>query len=442
MGMDALMSEGKNWGGYPKSEARDVISVPHSSDMQSMLSQILDKHANAPFLPYGLGRSYGDVCLNNGGTLLQTSALTGIIHFDEVTGVINVGAGTSLESLLQHVIPKGWMLPVVPGTRHITIGGAVANDIHGKNHHAVGSFGSHVRSMVVWHNGELATCAPDTNPELFFACIGGMGLTGLIVSIEIRLHSISSSSLSITTSKVVSLETMIAMLRDADKAYTYTVGWYDVQRNRGHLQKANHLADGTFEMPALHALTVPAAARFLLNKPLIHFGNACYYHQILGEQKSTTANLSSFFFPLDILRQWNKAYQPNGLLQYQFVVPHDVGIQATTEIFATLRKYGVMINLTVVKSFGSKVSGGIMSFPMPGITVAMDMKNSSQALQALTECDAVVIEAGGRVYMAKDARLSARAFQTMYADALPRFLQQRDPLFSSSLWRRVMGESR
>ena len=435
------MSFGNNWGGYPKGEAKDVITVPNSSDMRSVLSHLIEKHTNAPFLPYGLGRSYGDVCLNNGGTLLQTSALTDTFDFNEVTGVLNVGAGTSLDKILQQVIPKGWMLPVVPGTRHITIGGAVANDIHGKNHHTVGSFGGHVRSMVVWHNGDLATCSLDDNSELFFACIGGMGLTGLIVSVEIQLHRISSSLLSITTSKVVTLETMIAMLRDADKAYTYTVGWFDVQRNRGHLQKANHIADGTFEMPVLHALTVPAAARFLLNRPLIHFGNACYYHQIIGEQKSTTANLSSFFFPLDILRQWNRAYQPSGLLQYQFVVPHDAGIEATTELFAILRRYGVMINLTVVKSFGNKVSGGIMSFPMPGITVAMDMKNSTQALQALTECDNVVMDAGGRVYMAKDARLSARAFQTMYADALPRFMQQRDPMFSSSLWRRVMGES-
>lgn len=430
-----------SWGGVSPFRASEVVDVSMTIDAKGLPGDLQINFAHAPFLPYGLGRSYGDVCLNEGGTLLRTSLLDSIQHIDTDQGIITVHSGVTLETVLQHVIPLGWTLPVVPGTRFVTIGGAIANDIHGKNHHNSGCFGNHVESMIIWHKGTLVECSASTNQGLFRATIGGIGLTGLIVSACIRLQKISSSTLTITTSKVGSLATMLQELKQADRDYEFTVGWFDVQRQRGHLQRANRLHDGNLVVPRLRALSVPSIMHHLLRDSLVNLGNAWYYHRVMGMSQTSVSNYTNFFFPLDALTNWNVMYKPLGLLQYQFVVPDDHALSAISKIFSILKQASVLVNLAVIKTFGSTEPVGILSFARPGVTVALDMKNTHHAVHALSLCDDVVSHSGGRVYLAKDARLSPESFHDMYGSDTPEFLKYRDLSFSSSLWRRVTGET-
>ncbi|MCO6466114.1 MAG: FAD-binding oxidoreductase [Bradyrhizobiaceae bacterium] len=428
----------ESWGRYPRCTPRAIATLPQACITSAeTIGEYLAPY-QPPYLSFGLQRSYGDVGLNDGGTMIDTSMLTGIIAADFDTGVITVAAGTSLDAIIRQVIPRGWMLPVVPGTRWITVGGAIANDIHGKNHHIAGSFGNHVLEIGLWWKGAFDTCSAVHNADVFRATIGGLGLTGLVVWATIQLEKVQSSLLDVWTSKVT-LDAMVTSLHRADARYPYSVAWLDVQRQRGLLQLAMPSNVSNHTVPPNHKVNVPRCSSLFVNDLTVGIGNVAYFHALAIRSGKQTTSMTKFFFPLDVVNNWNVVYGRSGFLQYQFVVPSDQWERCIHQVLNVLRTHGVASYLAVVKTFGTVASKGIMSFPMPGVTLAMDVRNTPTARKALDECDVVVAEAGGRVYLAKDARLSPKVFADMYGEQLKEFSQHVDPAFSSSLWRRVNG---
>ncbi len=426
----------QSWGRFPNSMPNATLALERAT-----LSAWPPEGFAGPFLCYGMGRSYGDVCLNTGGTILRTTGMSKLIHFSSADGTIVVEAGATLESVLNHCIPHGWFVPVLPGTRHVTVGGAIANDIHGKNHHRAGSFGHHVLRMMVLHKGALVECSPTSEAGLFAATIGGLGLTGVIVWAEIQLVRISSTNIHAKRVVARSVEEMFDVLVAADDDHEYTVAWLDAWTERGICLLGNHATEGPLQRIRSGSLSVPRFAGVALTNVGVRLFNSLYHAvQVVGG-KHRTMRTEPFFFPLDVIRNWNDLYGIRGMLQYQFVVPRTHGVQQVRMILAHLRSRRCSSYLSVFKIFGEAKSVGMMSFPKPGITVALDFPNTgSRLFEALSECDRMVLDAGGRVYPAKDARLSPLTFKAMYGERLQEFLTYRDPQFSSSFWRRVMEE--
>jgi len=399
-------------------------------------------------LPYGLGRSYGDVCLNNGHTLLDVSKMDHFRRFDAENGVIEVEAGASLDAILRVVVPRGWFLPVTPGTKFVTVGGCIANDVHGKNHHRAGTFGRHVRSLeLLRSDGSLLRCAPDD--DLFRATIGGLGLTGLIVSAEIALRKIESPM--IVTEKIPfrTLPEFDDLSRASDATHDYSVAWFDSfggREPRGIFFRGNHAssssscsagfqpapppARGAGWKPALHVLSP------LLRPITVRLFNEAYFRANAHPKPSQTP-FDPFFYPLDAVANWNAIYGSKGFLQYQFVTPDAAGLAPVAEVLERVAQSRMASFLTVIKRFGDLPSPGMLSFPRAGITVCFDFAASSPGLYPLLdELDRIVLGAGGATYPAKDSRMSAETFRRSF----PRweeFTQFIDPRFSSSFRRRV-----
>jgi len=407
-----------------------------------------------PALPYGLGRSYGDSCLNDGGVLIDTSQLARLIHFDSERGVLRAEAGLSLDQLLAVIVPRGWFLPVSPGTQFITLGGAVANDIHGKNHHHAGTFGLHVRRFELWRSdGSRRECSPDENAELFRATIGGMGLTGLITWVEIQLARIASPCLQMERIRFRSLDEYLALEAESAADYEYTVSWVDCLRpgpTRGLFQRANFteddpalsMAGATFSKRSTtrktrRLLRVPFdMPSFALNSTTMKLFNQSIFHLQRSDHISRVTHYAPFFYPLDGVRDWNRIYGKRGFYQYQFVVPSEA-LDAFREILLRISSSRQGSFLVILKKFGTATSPGLMSFPREGLTLALDFPNRGQTtLDLLDELDRLVQQAGGCVYPAKDARMSAASFQ-LYYPQWKEFARTIDPRFSSSFWRRV-----
>lgn len=397
-------------------------------------------------LPFGLGRSYGDSCLNDGGDLLLTRALDHIIAFDAECGLIRCEAGVSLEELLQVIVPRGWFLPTTPGTKFVTIGGAIANDIHGKNHHRAGTFGCHVTKLELLRStGERLICSPSENASWFAATIGGLGLTGLITWAEVQLRRIANSMIEVESLKFANLDEFLAISAESDEHFEHTVAWVDclakgASLGRGVFLRGNH-AGPENQVLQLHRpprLSMPVEfPDFALNHFTIQAFNTLYYARAGHAPSHQVVHYDPFFYPLDALSQWNRIYGRRGFFQYQLVVPFSDNQQAIRKVFARIAASGQGSFLAVLKTFGARPSPGMLSFPCPGVTLALDFPNQGQGTLALfTELDQIVLAAGGRIYPAKDARMTARTFQESY----PRwqdFRQYIDPGFSSSFWRRV-----
>lgn len=417
---------------------RTIASVP---------AQIIDvdpgfqsfEPSGSLFLPYGLGRSYGDVCLNNGGTLLRTHRLNSVIEFDSTTGVMKVESGAILVDVLNAASAKGWYLPVIPGTGFITIGGAVANDVHGKNHHRRGTFGNHLVSLeLLRSDGMRYECSLNQNEALFRATIGGMGLTGMITWVQIRLMKIGSTRIAAHTTACRTWRDIVQVLHEQDERHEYTVAWVDAKRGRGHVIAGNHLNDGIYERHLSTSLPLAPLLRLLLSDVTVDLFNIVKFLSLPSGTKPGIMPASKYFHPLDVIPRWNTAYGEAGFFQYQFAVPFEQGIAVIESIVSILLSHGIAPYLSVLKIFGSKPTPGIMSFPQPGLTMAMDVPNrGASTLTALSMCDEVVINNGGRIYPAKDARMSAETFHKMYEHQLPAFISNIDPQFSSSFWRRV-----
>lgn len=421
---------------------------------ESELLDIDDRFACLPelpagassLLPYGNGRSYGDSCLNRGGLLLRTRGLNRFIRFDPAFGVLACEAGVLLAEILQLAIPRGWFLPVTPGTRYVTVGGAIANDVHGKNHHGAGTFGRHVCGFeLLRSDGSRRYCSWDENPEWFSATIGGLGLTGLITWAELQLKPIATPWIDSETIRFGSLDEFFALCAESDKDWEYTVAWIDCvgRRNRlgrGLFTRGNHAAESKGAVwhrarrPGLPF--VPPLS--LVNGLSLRMFNTFYYRKQFARRSRLFQYYESFFFPLDGFDHWNRMYGPKGFYQYQCAVPTDGDREVLIRLLGEISRSGQGSFLAVLKLFGAPTSPGMLSFPRAGVTLALDFPNRGERLERLfLRLDAVVGEAGGRLYPAKDGRMPGEMFRTSYPNwrTFSRFV---DPAFSSSFWRRVM----
>jgi FAD/FMN-containing dehydrogenase len=428
----------ESWGKYPSFEAEQV-SLHWQQDFPLKINR------NGKMLPVGIGRSYGDVCLLDQGTLLTTRGLDKLLYFDEESGILRCEAGVTLAEILDFSVPRGFFLPVTPGTKYVTVGGAIANDIHGKNHHIVGTFGSQLlRFELVRSDGTHLLCSASENPEWFAATIGGMGLTGLITWAEIRLRRIVSRKVRYQGTKFVGIDEFVA-LSHASTEVEYTVAWIDcVARGRnfarGIFMQADH-CDKPEELAASKAprLTFPVnLPKFALNRYSVGLFNTLYYGKQFGKRKNALMDYEPFFYPLDSILEWNRVYGRSGLLQFQCLIPWEQGQQAgILRILEAISASGLASFLAVMKVFGDVPSPGLLSFPKPGITLCLDFPIGNQKSFALYRRLAdITLEHGGRMYSAKDALMTAAQFQAFYPESAA-FAKFIDPAFNSAFWKRV-----
>lgn len=392
-------------------------------------------------LAYGNGRSYGDSCLNDGATLLDTRSLNRFIAFDRTQGLLTVEAGMLLGDILEIIVPAGWFLPVVPGTRQVTVGGCIANDIHGKNHHLSGSFGCHIKRFeLLRSSGERLICSAEENTALFNATVGGLGLTGLIVWAEIQLKAINSDQIEFEEIPFHSLAEFSALSTNSAD-WEYTAAWIDClngqqQQRRGIFNRGRHSSEKVDrQSPPRDFLAVPFTPPCsLINSLSLKAFNSSYFYLHSRNQNRQQGHYRPFLFPLDGVAHWNRIYGPRGFYQYQCVVPELHTIEALLDIISESRSGSF---LAVLKAFGDIPSPGLISFPRKGLTLALDFPNHGQStVQILDKLDAVVLAAGGAVYPAKDAHMSPETFAAFYPNT-EELRQHQDPLFSSSFWRRV-----
>ncbi len=438
-----MMDDYLSWGRYPIVSQNVRQYIWRTDGVPTPLKE------GQSLLPYGNGRSYGDSCLNHEGTLIATGGLNHLIEFDPATGILVCEAGVLLTEILRFAVPQGWFLQVTPGTKHITVGGAIANDVHGKSHHHTGTFGCHVLEFeLLRSDGSRMLCSPKDNTEWFKATIGGLGLTGLITWAKIHLRRIHNPFMQTEIIRYSGLEEFFDISTDSDQDYEYTVSWLDcIAKNkslgRGLYSRGNHCApfiEHTPAQPAESRINIPMnAPGFALNSLTVKAFNFLYYHKQLSRIKHEVAYFEPFFYPLDAIRNWNRMYGKRGFMQYQCVVPYDSGHEAIWDILKRITDSGYGSFLAVLKVFGDKPSPGIMSFPRKGVTLALDFANhGAKVFKLMDNLDAVVLECGGAVYPAKDARMSAESFKAYYPQ-WEEFQRYIDPNFSSSFWRRVTG---
>ncbi|MET0981097.1 MAG: FAD-binding oxidoreductase [Telluria sp.] len=401
--------------------------------------------APTPGLARGLGRSYGDVGLNPGGVLWQVTGLDKFIGFDAASGRLLCEAGVTLRDIQQMAIPRGWILPVTPGTQMVTVGGAIANDVHGKNHHVVGSFGDHVRRLwLVRTDGSTIECGPDLAPAWFAATVGGLGLTGVISRAEIQLRPVAGPWLDTETIPYANLDEFFQLADASEAGWEYTVSWIDClsKSGRGLFMRANAAAAAAAASaaPRKKAKTMPLTPPVsLVNSLSLRLFNTAYFQLHKQRAGHALAHYESFFYPLDNLLEWNRMYGPKGFYQYQSVVPRAAGKDAVAAMLGEIARSGDGSFLAVLKTFGDREAPGMLSFAQPGVTLALDFPNHGERTHKLFgRLDAIVREAGGRIYMAKDARMPRALFEAGYP-RLQEFLAYRDPGISSALSRRLMG---
>jgi FAD/FMN-containing dehydrogenase len=432
----------ESWGRYPKLPAR-LVPLFWAEEFPPQLPE------GAKMLPVGMGRSYGDVCLLENGVLVRTLPMDRLLAFDSSTGLLRCEAGVTLADILDFAVPRGWFLPVSPGTKYVTIGGAIANDIHGKNHHVAGTMGRHIpRFELIRSDGQHIHCSATENPDWYAATIGGMGLTGLISWAEIQLRPIRSRRLRYKGTKFVGIDEFVALSRAAAHA-EYTVAWIDC------VAKGDNFARGIF-MQADHSETpedlkpspkprlvmpfdLPA---FVLSRTSVGAFNTLYYNKQLKKEKLGLVDFEPFFYPLDSILHWNRLYGKEGLFQFQCVLPWSNNSQlgeqtGIVRLLQAITATGLASFLAVIKVFGDIPSPGMMSFPMPGITLTFDFPIREKVSFALMDqLSDITAEFGGRMYPAKDARMSAAHFQHFYPQ-WQQFSAFVDPAFDSSFWRRV-----
>jgi FAD/FMN-containing dehydrogenase len=433
----------QSWGRYPKVE-QQAIKVCWRDDPLPTES-VKDK----TFLPFGNGRSYGDVCLNDGGMLLDCRQLDRFIRFDPNTGVLRCEGGVLLSDILKLTVSKGWFLPVTPGTQFVTVGGAIANDVHGKNHHKAGTFGSHVLCLeLLRSDGVRLVCSPDNNTEFYRATIGGLGLTGVISWAEIQLHHINNPCVAQETIRFKNLGEFFSLARESDQDYEHTVAWIDClakgeQLGRGLFIRGNHAESsaGKLIKPSTRRWTFPVDPPIaLINGLTLKLFNELYYRKQWSDRVKRLVHYEPFFYPLDAVYGWNRVYGSKGFFQYQCAVPTEQAEFAIRDILERIARAGVGSFLAVLKLFGDRPSPGLLSFPMPGATLALDFPNQGEKTQRLLDqLDEVTREAGGRIYPGKDARMRPEDFQTGYRHwkTMEACI---DPHISSTFWRRVTAK--
>jgi len=431
----------KSWGLYPNSPQ---VSHPifWQNELESCWSSLVKNSGTT--LPFGNGRSYGDSCLATSCDVIHTKTLNRFIRADWQNGIIVAEAGVTLGEILRVSIPNGWFLSVTPGTQFATLGGAIANDVHGKNHHRRGTFGNHVVQFNLNRTGEGGViCSSTENKELFSATIGGLGLTGVVTSAEIKLIPIKSRQIVSTMVRFNNLSEFFSLSEELDSQHEYSVAWIDClakdeQSGRGVFIVGDHSDYGDLELSDLSKLAVPFTPPISLINPLtLKVFNDLYWRKHPKERTVLTSDFEPFFYPLDGINNWNRVYGKKGFQQYQCVIPENNAYDAMTELLATISDSGQGSFLAVMKRCGYIESPGLLSFPLPGISLALDFPmNDYLESHLFTKLDQIVSQAGGRLYPAKDAHMSAETFQSAYSN-WELLESYRDPSLQSQFWKRV-----
>lgn len=438
------------WGRTDPSFA--VVASPSSAE--DFASLVKGADSGQAVIARGLGRSYNNAAQNDGGLVLSTSSLRRVLSFDQESGVVSCESGVSLEELMVRFLPLGWFVPVTPGTRQVSVGGAIAADVHGKNHHKAGSFMRHVLSFdLLLADGAVRTVTPQESPELFWATAGGMGLTGVVLRACVQLKPVQTSRLVVDTVRTPDIDATMAHLSDTDADYDYTVAWTDCLASGGSLGRSV-ITSGSFatlsqlgKRDSRTALAfrpssiVRAPAVFpsgLVSRPTVALANEAWYRKAPRRRVGEIQGIGQFFHPLDGIRNWNRAYGPAGFRQYQYVVPAQASdvVRRSLERISALRAPSFV---TVLKRFGAG-DPGPLSFPMPGWTLALDFPARTPWLsQLMSELDELVVGAGGRLYLAKDSRIPAELMAPMYPrlEEFRRIRGELDPdaVFASDLSR-------
>lgn len=438
----------------PFTERTDVVSWGRTVRRPQQVARPNHRDELAPLvtgpagrtkLATGLLRSYGDSCLNSDGCLIDMTSLDRFIAFDAETGRLRAEAGVNLSQILQLIVPKGWFLPTTPGTRFVTLGGAIANDVHGKNHHRAGSMGHSIVALgLLRGDGSRCVIGPSAEPDLFAATIGGIGLTGVIEWAEVQLVRIGSAYLDVEIIPYENLDAFWPLAAGSVEGFEHTVAWIDCmaggrRTGRGVFTRANWSSDGRFDTHddrtwKMVPLDFPAIA---LNQLSVAAFNEVYYLAHDWSAKRVRQHYSAYFYPLDSVRDWNRLYGRRGMMQYQCVIPWGGERHVMAELLGQISRSGQASFLAVLKTFGDIPSPGLLSFPRPGATLALDFPNRGKTTLALmARLDAIVQEAGGALYPAKDGRMTAELFRNSY----PRwetFAGGKDTHMNSDFWRRV-----
>lgn len=426
-----------SWGRYPYQQqmGQDLHWMPDTLPA-----------TETPFLPQGNARSYGDSCMLQEGTVLSTRFMRRFISFDTESGVMRCESGTTLADILAVAEPQGWFLPVTPGTKFATVGGSIANDVHGKNHHVAGTFGSHVIQFeLLRSDGSRRVCSRTENADWYAATIGGLGLTGFITWAELQLKKVANSAINAENIKYENLAEFFRLSEESEQDYEYTVAWVDClaagnKLGRGHFTRGNHARPVQPRPPRPGTqLSMPVDPPVsLVNSLSLKAFNWLYYNRQLDKVSYQTMHYDPFFYPLDHIHNWNRMYGPKGFLQYQCVIPMENSEAAITELLQRIGRANYGSFLAVLKVFGDVPTPALLSFPRPGTTLALDFPyKGSLTMHLFDQLDEVVVQAGGALYPAKDAHMKAEHFQSFYPNA-SKLQHFKDPHITSSFWQRVM----
>ena len=448
--MTKLTTKISGWGNYPISPA--TVTRPERYHQLKIVEDMT--------IARGMGRSYGDASLNSSQHVILMTRLNRFLSFDPIRGLLRTEAGISLEEILDTFVPRGWFLPVTPGTKFATLGGSIAADIHGKNHHVDGTLGAHIREIeLILADGSHRRCSPSREPDLFWATIGGMGLTGIIAEATLQLIPIESSFISVTHRAAKNLDQVLDFLEDPKMDDKYSVAWIDcltkgIHFGRSLLMTGHHASraelpskiKNPLKIPPGKTLSVPFhCPSWFLNSWSIKAFNSFYYRFQSRKEEPFIADYNHFFYPLDGIQGWNKFYGKRGFLQYQFVVSSQNARKTLHNVLTTLTSNRCAPFLAVLKRFGEE-GKGFLSFPRAGYTLALDFPISDSLFPLLDHLDEIVLANEGRIYLAKDARMQPQMFRAMY----PRYEKWRtiktqiDPQnrLSSDLSRRLQMEER
>ncbi len=413
------------WGRTMPAHADVVVGTGRDRDALAHVVKAIPPRGG---IARGLGRSYGDAAQRTGGVTLRLQDSVHDVVFDPDAGTATVPAGVSIDELARLIVPRGFFVPVTAGTRHVTIGGAIASDIHGKNHHVDGSFGNHVsRLSLLLADGSVTVVGPDHDPELFWATVGGMGLTGLILDATIDLLPIETSRCSVDTTRTADLDELLALMEERDRDYRYSVAWVDLLAKGRHLGRSvltqgdharvDELAPRQAVEPLAYdprqLIAVPPAVPGVLNHRTVAAFNELWYRRAPRRRVGQVVSIPAYFHILDAVGSWNRLYGAKGFLQYQFVVPF--GEERTLrQVIERLAASGAASFLVVLKRFGA-ANPAPLSFPIPGWTLALDLPVAAAGLPALLHgLDDLVLDAGGRHYLAKDGHTTPAAIRRGY----------------------------
>jgi decaprenylphospho-beta-D-ribofuranose 2-oxidase len=440
--MATLTAPLSGWGRYPV-QTCELERPERYADLRPSAGSVIAR---------GQGRSYGDAALNQDGRVVLTERLNRLLELDGENGILRAEAGATLAEILEVIVPRGWFLPVTPGTKFVSLGGCVAADVHGKNHHRDGSFGAHVLALeMILADGSRTTCSPFDKTELFWATVGGMGLTGIIGEVTLKLVPVENGGMLVKHHGADSFRQLFDLMQDAAIDDHYTVAWLDTmaggaQLGRGVVMCGHHAAAGelprNFSAQPSRGGSIPFDfPAWVLNPASISAFNALYYRREGGKREPFVCGYDPYFYPLDSIGRWNRMYGKRGFVQYQCVIPEGAAFEGVRALLQELSASRRPSFLAVLKRLGAQ-GRGMLSFPLAGYTLALDLPLRDDGLFALlSRLDEIVLRYGGRVYLAKDARLSAESFRAMYprhAEWL-KVKQTVDPenRFSSTLSRRL-----